>query len=69
LEDLRDSGRIEEDADVVIFIHRASLYDKEAPANEADIIVGKAREADEATHTVKWNGSRTEFYEEQGSFA
>lgn len=69
LEDLRDSGRIEEDADVVILLHREDLYRQkhEERTNEADIIVAKARGNEEAVHTVKWDGRRTEFYEQQGS--
>ncbi|MCX5987371.1 MAG: replicative DNA helicase [Chloroflexi bacterium] len=44
LSDLRDSGSIEQDADVVMFIYRAEMYDKEtAPKNVAEVIVAKHR--------------------------
>ena len=54
LSDLRDSGSIEQDSDVVMFIHRDDLYYTEEeweqhfpgrhyPKNEADIIVAKHR--------------------------
>ena len=54
LSDLRDSGSIEQDADVVMFIHREDLYTTEEeweqqrpgqpyPRNIADIIVAKHR--------------------------
>ena len=43
LSDLRESGGIEQDADVVIFIYRASKYDEEADRSEADLIVSKHR--------------------------
>jgi replicative DNA helicase len=43
LSDLRESGGIEQDADVVIFIYRASKYDDEADPSEADLIVSKHR--------------------------
>lgn len=44
LSDLRDSGGLEQDADVVIFAHREDYYDKESPrAGEADLIVAKQR--------------------------
>lgn len=43
LSDLRDSGSIEQDADVVMFIHREDKNDKNAPANIAKIIIAKHR--------------------------
>jgi replicative DNA helicase len=51
LSDLRESGSIENDADVVILLHRDDYYDKESPrAGEADFIVAKHRNG--ATDTV-----------------
>ncbi len=43
LSDLRESGGIEQDADVVTFIYRASKYDDDADPSEADLIVAKHR--------------------------
>jgi replicative DNA helicase len=43
LSDLRESGSIEQDADVVAFIYRASKYDEDADPSEADLIVAKHR--------------------------
>ncbi|KPL71191.1 DNA helicase [Leptolinea tardivitalis] len=44
LSDLRESGSLEQDADVVMFIHRPDLLDKDNPrANLAEIIVAKHR--------------------------
>jgi replicative DNA helicase len=44
LSDLRESGSIEQDADVVILLHRDDYYDKESPrAGEADFIIAKHR--------------------------
>lgn len=46
LSDLRDSGSIEQDADLVLFIHREAMY-APTPANyeDAEVIVAKARNA------------------------
>lgn len=43
LADLRESGSIEQDADVVMFVHRPWYYDKEQPADLAQLIVAKGR--------------------------
>jgi replicative DNA helicase len=43
LSDLRESGSIEQDSDVVIFIYRESKYNEEADPSEADLIVAKHR--------------------------
>ena len=44
MSDLRESGSIEQDADIVMLLHREDVYEKESPrAGEADIIVAKHR--------------------------
>src|SRR5919199_3666149 len=43
LSDLRESGNIEQDSDVVIFIYREAKYDEEADPSEAEFIVAKHR--------------------------
>lgn len=51
--DLRESGAIEQDADIVILLHREDAYEKESPrAGEADLIVGKHRGGPSATVTA-----------------
>lgn len=53
LSDLRESGSIEQDADVVILLHRDDYYDKEsARAGEADFIIAKHRNGPTDTVTV-----------------
>jgi replicative DNA helicase len=44
MSDLRESGAIEQDADMVILLHREDMYERESPrAGEADLIVAKHR--------------------------
>ena len=51
--DLRESGSIEQDADIVILLHREDAYEKESPrAGEADLIVDKHRGGPCQTVTV-----------------
>lgn len=53
LSDFRDSGSVEQDADVAILLHRDDYYDKESPrAGEADWIVAKNRDGETGTITV-----------------
>jgi replicative DNA helicase len=53
LSDLRESGAIEQDSDIVILLHRDDYYDKESPrAGEADFIVAKHRNGPTDTVTV-----------------
>ncbi len=59
LSDLRESGAIEQDADIVIFIHR----DKENPElqREAELIIGKHRSGNTGEIKVAWIGQYTTF--------
>lgn len=53
LSDLRESGSLEQDADVVILVHREDAYEKDSPrAGEADLIVAKHRAGPTSTITV-----------------
>lgn len=62
LSDLRESGSIEQDADIVMFIYREELYDENTDrANIADIIVAKHRNGPTATISLRFDPSLTKF--------
>ncbi|WP_435839062.1 replicative DNA helicase [Streptodolium elevatio] len=64
--DLRESGSIEQDADMVILLHREDAYEKESPrAGEADLIVAKHRNGPTATITVAFQGHYSRFVDMQ----
>ena len=62
LSDLRESGSIEQDADMVILLHRESAYEADSPrAGEADLIVAKHRNGPTRTITVGFHGHFSRF--------
>ena len=62
LSDLRESGSIEQDADMVILLHRESAYERDNPrAGEADLIVAKHRNGPTRTITVAFHGHFSRF--------
>jgi replicative DNA helicase len=62
LSDLRESGSIEQDSDVVILLHREDAYERESPrAGEADLIVAKHRNGPTTTVTVAFQGHYSRF--------
>jgi replicative DNA helicase len=66
LSDLRESGAIEQDADVVLFLHREDYYsDESAPENigKAEIIIAKQRNGPTGSIPVKWIGEYTKYEE------
>jgi replicative DNA helicase len=66
LQDLRESGSIEQDADVVILIHREDYYDENTPEKGiAEIIVAKNRAGEPGTVKLAWIGAQTKFAELQ----
>lgn len=54
LSDLRESGAIEQDADIVMFLHRPEAYDPEDRPGEADLIVAKNRHGPIGTVELVW---------------
>ena len=66
LSDLRESGSLEQDADMVILLNRPDLYDKESErAGEADFDVAKHRNGPTKTITVAFQGHYSRFTDMQ----
>ena len=63
LSDLRESGSIEQDADIVMFLYRDYYYNKEKcqNPNEAECIVAKNRHGEVGTIYLNWDGQFTRF--------
>src|SRR5674536_137822 len=62
MSDLRESGSIEQDADMVILLHREDAYERESPrAGEADLIVAKHRNGPTDTIVVAFQGHYARF--------
>ena len=62
LSDLRESGAIEQDADIVMFIYRDDYYDAESDdKNVAEIILAKNRHGATGTVELQWIGQYTTF--------
>ena len=62
LSDLRESGSIEQDADVIMFLYRDEYYNKESEEkNIAEMIVGKNRNGEVKTIKLGWVGKYQRF--------
>ena len=61
LSDLRESGSIEQDADVVFLVHRPDVYNNEDRPGEADIIMAKHRNGPTATFALSFLGAKSHF--------
>ena len=68
LSDLRESGSIEQDADIVLFLYRDTYYDSEknddedrSDPNKAECIVAKNRHGEIGTIDMHWDGQFTRF--------
>jgi replicative DNA helicase len=67
LADLRESGAIEQDADMVLLLHREDAYERESPrAGEADLILAKHRNGPTGIVTVAFQGHYSRFVDMAG---
>ena len=62
MSDLRESGAIEQDSDLILFIYREEVYDPETPKRGiADIIIGKQRSGPTGDFLLTFLGEYTKF--------
>ena len=61
LSDLKDSGSIEQDADMVMFIHRPGMVGMSEDLTEAEILIAKNRSGQIGTIPMKYNGDLVRF--------
>lgn len=67
LSDLRESGSIEQDADIVMFLYRDAYYNKESDSpNISECIVAKNRHGETGTVEMIWDGQFTRFANKEG---
>jgi len=63
LSDLRESGAIEQDADIVWFLYRVAYYDRENTTDDAELIVAKDRNGPTGVVPLRFLEASTRFYE------
>ena len=67
LADLRESGAIEQDADLIAFLHRPEMYDAEDRPGEAEIVIAKHRSGPTGIVTLTWRAECMRFEDFAGT--
>lgn len=61
LSDLRESGSLEQDANLVAFVYRDWVYDKSADPTHAEVIIAKNRQGRTGAVALDWHGPKVRF--------
>lgn len=69
LSDLRESGSIEQDADVVLFLYRDEYYHEDAVPGDCELILAKQRSGPTGTIHIAWLSNITKFVDSAGSIS
>ncbi len=64
MSDLRESGGIEQNANIIIFPYRPGYYDESVNQNEAELILAKNRDGERGSVTVGWQGQYQRFVDQ-----
>jgi replicative DNA helicase len=62
LADLRESGAIEQDADIVMFVYRDRVYNEDADERDAELIIAKNRNGESGTIRLVFFGENSRFF-------
>jgi replicative DNA helicase len=65
LSDLRESGQIEQDADLVAFLYREAYYNPESENKDTEFIIPKHREGSRGTILLHFNATTTKFTDKE----
>ena len=69
LSDLRESGSLEQDSNIVLFVHREHVFNNTAPEDAAELIIGKNRNGPApATIPLRWEGGAMRFRPQPGGY-